>query len=245
MRDLDWDGLRNVRDLGGLPTSLSPTGATFPRRVARGPRRELLTTAGWDAAAAWGVRAIVDLRSADEVGRRESDPDATVPEAVVVTLAPTEDQAHPEFRAVCMPILDSPEYWRHNVRILPGLLRATLEAIAASEPGVLVHCAAGRDRTGMVSAILLAHAGVAPADVLADYAASVRAMAGTAAHGGPTHDRQARWTPAETDAFLADVAPHVLAFAVDVEAVLDELAVAASTRDRLRALLTDPAGAEI
>lgn len=242
MRDLDWDGLRNVRDLGGLPTALSPTGVTIAGRIARGPRRELLTSIGWDAATSWGVRSIVDLRSADEVGRRETDPDATVPDALVVTLAPTEDQAHPEFRAVCLPILDSPEYWRHNARLLPDLLRATLEAIAASEPGVLVHCAAGRDRTGMVSAILLANAGVAADDVLADYAASVRAMAGTAPHGGPTHDRQARWTPAETDAFLVEVAPHVLRFATDVAAVLDELGVTASTRARLRALLTQSRG---
>lgn len=62
---------------------------------------------------------------------------------------------HPEFRAVCLPILDSPEYWQHNVRILPDLVRKTLEAIAASVPGVFVHCAAGRDRTGMISALLL------------------------------------------------------------------------------------------
>ena len=84
------------------------------------------------------------------------------PASLPATLAPTEDQADPEFRAVCMPILDSPEYWRHNVAILPALLRATLQAIADAEPGVLVHCAAGRDRTGMVAAILLANAGVAP-----------------------------------------------------------------------------------
>ena len=239
MRELDWDGLRNVRDLGGLATPLSPTGETVRGRVARGPRRELLTRAGWDAARAWGVRSIVDLRSADEVGRRDADPDAAPPEGIAVTLAPTEDQGHPEFRDVCMPILDSPEYWRHTVRILPGLLRASLEAIAAAEPGVLVHCAAGRDRTGMVAAILLANAGVAPADVLADYAASVRAMAGTAAHGGPTHDRQAHWTPDETDAFLADVDAHVLELVADVHPVLDELAVAASTRHRLRALLVE------
>lgn len=238
MRDLDWDGLRNVRDLGGLPTPLSTSGATIAGRVARGPRRELLTGAGWEAAIAWGVRSIVDLRSADEVGRRDGDPAGEAPETIVVTLAPTEDQAHPEFRAVCMPILDSPEYWRHNVTILPALLRATLEAIAAADPGVLVHCAAGRDRTGMVAAILLANAGVAPDDVLADYAASVRTMAGTAHHGGPTHDRQAHWASDETDAFLAEVAPHVTAFAADVEAVLDELAVPAATRSRLRALLT-------
>lgn len=238
MRNLDWDGLRNVRDLGGLPTLLSQTGATVKGRVARGPRRELLTSAGWLAASRWGLRSIVDLRSADETGPRDSDPQAVPPDGLAITLAPTEDQTHPEFRAVCLPILDSPEYWHHNVRILPGLIRETLEAIAASEPGVLIHCAAGRDRTGMISALLLANAGVSIDDIVADYAESVYAMAGTDPHGAPTHDRQASWTQEQTTAWLRSVTPHVRAFVADSDAMLDALTVTAETRRSLRVLLT-------
>lgn len=238
MRNLDWDGSRNVRDLGGLPTPLSPTGATIAGRIARGPRRELLTAAGWIAATEWGLRSVVDLRSVDEVGPRDTDPNAAPPAGLEITLAPTEDQTHPEFRAICLPILDSPEYWQHNVRILPSLVRGALEAIAASEPGVLVHCAAGRDRTGMVSALLLAHAGVSPDHVVADYAEYVHAMAGTATHGGPAHDRQASWTPDQADAWLTEVEPHVRAFVANPDLVLDELEVHADTRVTLRSLLT-------
>jgi protein-tyrosine phosphatase len=237
MRDLAWGGVPNIRDLGGLPTPLSSTGRTSPGRVARGPRRELLSAVGWESAAQWGLRSVVDLRSADEVGPRGTDPDAEPPEGLVITLAPTEDQGHPEFRAVCLPILDSPEYWHHNVRILPALIRGALETIAAAEPGVLVHCAAGRDRTGMVSALLLANAGVPADDIVGDYAASVRAMAGTAAHGGPTHDRQAAWTREQVEAWLAGVEPHVRAFVEDLNRVMDALDVSAKTRLILRALL--------
>ena len=179
MRTLDWGGLRNVRDLGGLPTPLARTGQTLRGRVARGPRRELLTAEGWQAASDWGLRSVVDLRVADEVGRRSGDPDATPPSHLQVTLARTEDQDDPEFRAVCVPILDSPEYWQHNVRILPDLVRGALEAIAAAEPGVLIHCAGGRDRTGMVTALLLPNARVDVESIVDDYAQSVRAMAGT------------------------------------------------------------------
>ncbi|GAB3603366.1 tyrosine-protein phosphatase [Microbacterium aureliae] len=239
-RVLDWDGLRNVRDLGGLTTDLSPTGTTLLGRVARGPRRELLTDAGWTAASAWGLRSIVDLRAADEVGPREGDPAVPAPPQVAVTLAPTEDQRHPEFRAVCLPILDSPEYWPHNVRILPHLVRGALEAVADAEPGVLVHCAAGRDRTGMISALLLAHAGVPAAEIVADYAESVRAMAGAAHHGGPTPDRQSRWTPAQAAAWLGSVAHHVHAFVADPQAVLDAVGLDDDRRLRLRGLLTAP-----
>ena len=94
MRGLDWDGYRNVRDLGGLPTPSSPTGATQLGRIARGPRRELLTDRGWQDARVWGLRSVVDLRCADEVGRREGDP-LVAPDAltdITVVAAPTEDQ---------------------------------------------------------------------------------------------------------------------------------------------------------
>ncbi|MEV8267704.1 tyrosine-protein phosphatase [Microbacterium sp. NPDC076911] len=238
MRNLNWGGLPNLRDLGGLATPLSSTGATILGRIARGPRRELLTVAGWKAATRWGLRSVVDLRSTNETGARSSDPDALPPASVAITLAPTEDQTDPEFRAVCLPILDSPEYWQHNVRILPTLVGDSLAVIANSEPGVLVHCAAGRDRTGMISALLLANAGVSIDDIVADYSQSVYAMACAAPHGGATHDRQASWTCEEVTTWLSEVTPYVRAFVSDdANDVFDALDLGAATRRQLRRLL--------
>lgn len=242
MRDLDWDGCRNLRDLGGLPTPLSPSGVTVKRRVARGPRRELLTEAGWTAARSWGLRSVVDFRNEGEIGRRDTDPLVEPLDAISIVHAPTEDQSHPEFRAVCMPILDSPEYWQQNLRILPGHVNGALVAVASATPGILMHCSAGRDRTGMMTALLLANAGVSADDILADYAASVRAMAGIASHGAPTHDRQASWTPAQVDAWLVEVEPYMREFVADIDETLDRLAIDGSTRRTLRVLLTDPQG---
>jgi protein-tyrosine phosphatase len=55
---------------------------------------------------------------------------------------------------------------------LPGQPAALVE-LAASAPGpVLVHCAAGKDRTGMAVAVLLLAAGVEPESVTADYTAT-------------------------------------------------------------------------
>lgn len=176
-------------------------------RIARGPRRELLTTAGWAAADHWGLRSIVDLRSSGEVGYQRTDPEAEQPGHLRIVLAPTEDQTHPEFREVCLPILDSPEYWHHNIRILPELIRGALEAIASSQTGILIHCAAGRDRTGMITALLLANAGVPSDEILDDYAESVRAMAGTSAYGAPTHDRQVGWDRDRVERWLEEVGP--------------------------------------
>jgi protein-tyrosine phosphatase len=240
MRDLSWDGYRNARDLGGLPTPLSATGATQPGRIARGPRRELLTDAGWADAARWGLSTVIDLRCVDEIGTHDGDP-AISPRAiagVTVLNVPTEDQTDPEFQRVCFPILDSPAYWRHTWQLQPDLVRAALQAIADAAPGMLVHCSAGRDRTGMISALLLGNAGVAPDVVAADYAASVRAMAGAASHA-PTVDRQAAWTPTQSEAWLAETTPIVREAAACTSEAFDLIGVPQSVRGRLRALLTD------
>lgn len=244
MRFLEWDGCPNVRDLGGLKTPASPTGHTQFGRAARGPRRELLTASGWASAKAWGLKSVVDLRCAHEVGSRENDPDVapTAWDGVVITNAPTEDQDDPEFRRTCFPILDSPEYWEHNWRILPHLVRHTMETIADSGPGTLIHCAAGRDRTGMISALLLGNAGVRPQDVAEDYAESVRTMAGTAHHAS-LENRQSRWTDQEVRLWLKDKLPIVEDTAASAPATLARLGLSARVRTSLRELLTAPPAA--
>lgn len=134
MRELIWGQTPNLRDLGGLPAG---NRITQFGRVARGPRRETLDDAGWQAASTWGLHTVVDLRCPEEAGRREGDPVLTHEPNVTVVFAPTEDHTNTEFREVCFPILDSPEYWPHSLRILPALVRRTLEAIAHATPGIL------------------------------------------------------------------------------------------------------------
>ena len=218
MRELDWGGVPNIRDLGGLT---GRWGVTRHGRVARGPRRELIPEQGWRAARGWGLRTVVDLRCPEEQGRRDGDPrvgEETLRD-VVIRCAPTEDHDNTEFRETCFPILDSPEYWPHNLRILPGLVAAALTTLAAAEPGILVHCSAGRDRTGMVTAILLANAGVA-------------------SHA-PTHDRQAAWNDEQVKAWLRRTRPLVERFASGIPAHLEMIGLPETTRNRLRALLLD------
>lgn len=240
MRDLGWNGYFNARDLDGLPTSLSPTGATICHRIARGPRRELLTDEGWEEARRWGLSTVVDLRCAYEVGAREGDPqiDQDSLSSLVIVNAPPEDQDDPEFREVCFPILDSPAYWQHNWRILPHLVRETLRAIANAEAGVLVHCSAGRDRTGMISALLLGNAGVSPEDVAEDYAQSVRAATGMKTHA-PTQDRQASWSAAQLDHWITEATPIVRETAAHTNVAFDAIGLSQEERNRLRAILTE------
>ncbi|QPZ39897.1 tyrosine-protein phosphatase [Paramicrobacterium chengjingii] len=239
MRELQWDGGVNIRDLGGLRTPLSVTGVTVRCRVARGPRRERLTDSGWNDARQWGLAIVVDLRCAHETGSRDTDPSVRdgSHNGVSIVSAPTEDHDNAEFRRVCFPLLDSPEYWAHNWRILPGLVRSALVAIADARPGVLVHCSAGRDRTGMITALLLGNAGVAPEHVVDDYAQSVHAMAGVP-HQSPTGDRQYGWSSAQREEWIDDVSPIVHDVAIHTSDALDVIGLESAYRQRLRDLLT-------
>lgn len=235
MRDLTWGRVPNLRDLGGLDGRF---GTTQFGRVARGPRRERLDEIGWRRARTWGVRTVVDLRCPEEVGRRDGDPQVG-PEAwegVRIVSAPMEDHSNAEFREICFPILDSPEVWTHTLRIFPDLIAAALDAIATAEPGVLVHCSAGRDRTGLITALLLANAGVPGSLIAADYERSVRAMAGKPSHS-PTYDVQTTWNAQQTDAWVARTRPLVTAFADAAPQHLVDVGVDEATRDRLRDLL--------
>lgn len=248
-RTLDWDGSFNIRDLGGLPSSASSTGVTIAHRIVRGPRREWLTEAGWATASDWGLKSIVDLRNADEVGRRDSDPVDATPSTIVISSAPTEDQDDPEFQRLCFPILDSPEYWQHNIRLLPHLVNNALCSIADSAPGTLIHCSAGRDRTGMITAILLAIAGVDHEHIVADYATSVRAMAGMPPHmrssiddqslDDPNSDRQSEWTPAQVNEWLTEITHHIFDFLGDIDAHIALIGLPTATRETLRSRLTE------
>ena len=137
----------------------------------------------------------MDLRCAYEKGAQATDlviPDEALP-GITIRLAPTEDHGDPEFRKACFPILDSPR------ALAPQLVPAAASGAGGirshrlGNPGRLVHCSAGRDRAGMISALLLGNACVDPVLVAQDYAASVRPMAGVGNHS-PTIDEQADWS---------------------------------------------------
>ncbi len=175
-RNVLWDGLFNARDLGGLRTG---TGTTAFGTFYRTPRLECLTDLGWQQLYDAGVRTIVDLRNEEERTRREMDPviDQDALPAVNVVSCPTEDQSDPEFMRICGPYLDSPEYYRENLRRWPEKFASVFCAMAGAGDGaVVVHCAAGRDRTGLITMMLLLLAGVDQNDIATDYELSFRAV---------------------------------------------------------------------
>jgi protein-tyrosine phosphatase len=172
-RDLAWDGVLNVRDLGGHPTEDGRE--TQFRRIVRADNVRRLSDAGWHALAEYGVRTVVDLRTEEELA---ADPPAEVPVEVV----------HAPF------MVDSPEVFaaadaassRHTDLMLATrdvylvfleyfhqLAARVIQTVASAPEGaVVVHCAGGKDRTGLTVAFLLRLAGVGLAEIDTDYALS-------------------------------------------------------------------------
>jgi hypothetical protein len=164
-RALAWDGCVNVRDLGGLPTE--DGGATRFGSVVRGDRPSRLTEDGWRALAAHGIRRVLDLRAAEELGD-EPPPRAAV-DVVRVPLMGEEDAAY--LRELADRRATFAEWYVDTLDRHRGLVARALAAVAdAPEGGVLVHCHGGRDRTGIVCALLLRLAGVADDAIADDYA---------------------------------------------------------------------------
>ena len=97
--------------------------------------------------------------------------------------APTEDPGDAEFLRVCGPWLDHPRSWAGNARLAPARITAVMRAIARSDRAVLVHCAGGRDRTGMICAMLLDLAGATADAIAEDFADGWRGAGAYAGHG--------------------------------------------------------------
>ena len=180
-RTVRWGTLVNARDLGGLPAG---SGATVPGRIFRAPRLDDLDDAGWAAVHASGVRTLVDLRNADEVAP------TLRPATIGRRHTPIEDHAHPGFLETWGELLDSPAYYPANLELWPDRVAAAFAAVAhAPAGGVVVHCSAGRDRTGLMTALLLQLVGT-PVDVIVeDYLASVDAMHAHARSMPDWHER--------------------------------------------------------
>jgi protein-tyrosine phosphatase len=160
-RILVWDGCVNVRDLGGL--ALVDGGETRFGVVVRADSIRGLTDRGWQALVDYGVRSVIDPRADREVA---ADPDASapVPVAHVPITPPTEWHSMRQ------------AYLTQLAASQPAFARAVGLLAAAEEP-VVVHCAGGRDRTGLVVALILDAAGVGRDEIAADHGLSDESFA--------------------------------------------------------------------
>ena len=231
-RQLDWPDLRNARDLGGLPTA---DGHTRFGRIVRSDDLNRLTGVGRRAMFDHGITTIVDLRG--PVERRLSPP--AVGDHPGYRHLPFVEE-NPDSSSDLGTVADT-YIWMLDA--MPARVGVILHAIAAAPPGgVVVHCFAGKDRTGVVSALLLSVAGV-PRDAIAeDYALSEE----------PLRPLLDEWISAESDPEVQDYMrrrfqcnPQTMTAVLErldqdyggVDGYLAAIGIRASTQERLRARL--------
>ena len=168
-RALEFPNLLNARDLGGYATT---DGAhTRWRSLLRADDLSQLTEPGLQALADYGVRTILDLRWPQEAERHPSPVPARLPQlryARISLLTRTEDEWRLRSRDAAK------ELWKCEVLDqVRAELRHVLGFIAAAPPEpLLFHCVAGKDRTGLIAALLLALADASPAAIARDYSVS-------------------------------------------------------------------------
>jgi hypothetical protein len=177
---MDWDGAVNAWHVAG--------------GIYRMGRREWLTEAGWRQAYDDGVRTVIDLRNAAEARRRDSDPlvSDSAWSGITVVSAPTEEPGDPHFTELAGPYLNDPAYYADNARLFPEKLAGVFKALAvASVRGeVVLHCAAGRDRSGMVAAMVQDLAGDSDQEIAECYRRAARGINERYRTHGPPHDRE-------------------------------------------------------
>lgn len=170
-RHLTLAGTYNVRDVGGYATTDGRT--TRWQTLLRADSLHRLSPEGQQALLDLGLRTIVDLRRPGEVARY---PNALAAAPALRYLQVSLNNQAPEER-VRIPTL--PEVYRgilDTAGAQIGTIVATLAAPGAL-PG-LIHCQAGKDRTGIAIALLLGAVGVPHETIVADYARSADHLAG-------------------------------------------------------------------
>jgi protein-tyrosine phosphatase len=165
-------GLQNFRDLGGIAVAAGERtrGGVLYRGDA--PRAGDPAPAG----VAWPPATVIDLRSAAEAGGEHP---LAGPETEVHSI-PLMAEAGIERLVEDPPELDDglASLYRRTLAHVGPQFASVARLIAASEGPTLVHCTAGKDRTGLVAAVLLTALGAAREDVVADYVRTQANMPG-------------------------------------------------------------------
>ncbi|MHA6619989.1 tyrosine-protein phosphatase [Pseudonocardia sp. DLS-67] len=195
-RWLALEGLDNIRDVGGLP--MRDGGTTRTEVLLRSASLRYCTPSDIQHLVdEFGLRLVIDLRTQRE--REQAVSPAAFADAGVETAGlsfiPEEGRELPETEDGVDPM----------IHIYLGYLRdradnvvTAVRRFAAAGP-TLVHCAAGKDRTGVFVALVLDAVGVERDAVVADYALS----------GERIEALFRRWTTASGDPMPADLTRHI------------------------------------
>ncbi|MEP7024709.1 MAG: tyrosine-protein phosphatase [Actinomycetota bacterium] len=188
---IELDGTVNLRDLGGLPTT--DGGQIAAGRLLRSDNLDNLSPADvTHLVSGLGLATVIDLRSPNEIAAAGPGPLTAVPsvryanfsllpESVAVARDPGVVAAGGDAAILAARMQRAAARYPADTRCglylgyleeRPAEVTEAVRSIARSPGAALVHCAAGKDRTGVVTALALSVAGTQRHAVVADYAAS-------------------------------------------------------------------------
>jgi protein-tyrosine phosphatase len=159
-RLVPFDAVFNFRDLGGYQTVDGHRVRT--RAVFRSGPLQRLTAADLERTRKLGVRTVIDLRSTDELAEWGRFPPTANVAFHHIPLYEHEERA---------------DGYAHMATAGRDALATALGVIAASDEAIVFHCGSGKDRTGILAALLLSALGVPDASIGADYQLSELALA--------------------------------------------------------------------
>lgn len=201
-RRLDLNGTYNFRDVGGYAARDGLT--TKWNKLFRADALHRLDQADREILRARGLAFVIDLREQEELD--------TAPNALEGL----------DLRQLHLPIFESEINTRETSLDLAAIyekviddcgvrLARAVRAIAESDDSaVLVHCTAGKDRTGLVVALALAAVGVDSRDIVADYSLSEVMLAGEWASAMAVKMREYGFGDGENLAQLVGASPAAL-----------------------------------
>ena len=234
---LELEGVANARDLGGLPTVDGRT--TRHGVLLRSDNLQDLTSKDIDILRQHGLGTVLDLRTGAEVEITGLGPlrETEIPH-VHLDLIPHGFDGRDDLVEKAIPDEEAGDeamdhYYNDYVNNAPEAVATALRTIADHKSGaVLVHCAAGKDRTGVVCALALSLVGVKRSVIVEDYVRTnerIMAVVDRLLATELYHDDMARRTPesfqlhgANMERFLDRVdaaygGAHGLAMAVGVD----------------------------
>lgn len=168
---LPWEGCDNARDVGGYP--IANGGLIRKQTLIRADSLHLLTPEGLAAIYDYGIRTVIDLRLAHELERNPSpfstqQPTGPLPRYLNLPMHDMETDALVDTadstEAVYIMLLE------RGKEYIAAIVKAVAESL--QEGGILINCHAGKDRTGVIVALLLSVAGAQREAIVQDYALS-------------------------------------------------------------------------
>lgn len=165
---LALDNVKNARDLGGVPTL--DGNITKWNNFLRTANLDDISDSEIKTLKDYGIETIIDLRREREIPFGSEEHKRIIDNFKFnhISLAPDNEFRKEEIEQIINKEISIGTTYRNLIDNF-SKIRQIMEVFAKTEKAILFHCQEGKDRTGIISMILLGLANVARADIIADY----------------------------------------------------------------------------